>query len=89
MLDEYITVTDEKNKDKVNKVYIVETKGDQLVGNLDTKYKESVFDVCNRYAKKMPTDALDLAMKEREIEYEVIYGKDWERKLSELFVVGK
>lgn len=83
--DFIFTVTDEKNKDKVNKVYIVETKGDQLVGNLDTKYKESVFDVCNRYAKKMPADALVLAMKEREIEYEVIYGSEWQRKLSELF----
>ena len=87
--DFIFTVTDEKNKDKVNKVYIVETKGDQLVGNLDTKYKESVFDVCNRYAKKMPIDALDFAMKEREIEYEVIYGSEWEKKLSELFAEKK
>ena len=87
--DFIFTVTDEKNKDKVNKVYIVETKGDQLVGNLDTKYKESVFDVCNRYAKKIPADALDLAMKDREIEYEVIYGSEWQRKLSELFAGKK
>jgi len=83
--DFIFTVTDKKNKDRVNKVYIVETKGDQLIGNLDTKYKESVFDVCNRYAKKMPADTLGLVMKDREIEYEVIYGSEWQRKLSELF----
>jgi hypothetical protein len=28
-----------------------------------------VFDVCNRYAKKLSADTLDLAMKDREIEY--------------------
>ena len=83
--DFIFTVTDEKQKDKVNKVYIVETKGDQLIGNLDTKYKESVFDVCNRYAKKLPADTLEFLMKNREIEYEVIYGSEWQRKLSELF----
>lgn len=83
--DFIFTVTDKKKKDKVNKVYIVETKGDQLVGNLDTKYKESVFDMCNRYAKKIPADTLGMVMKDREIEYEVIYGLEWERKLSELF----
>jgi len=87
--DFIFTVTDEKQKDKVNKVYIVETKGDQLIGNLDTKYKESVFDLCNRYAKKMPADTLGFVMKDREIEYEVIYGFEWQRKLSALFSVKK
>jgi len=83
--DFIFTVTDGKQKDKVNKVYIVETKGGHLAGNLDTKYKESVFDVCNLYAKKLPADTLGLAMKDREIKYEVVYGSEWERKLSELF----
>jgi len=87
--DFIFTVTDEKQKDKVNKVYIVETKGDQLIGNLDTKYKESVFDLCNRYAKKLPADTLGFVMKDREIEYEVIYGFEWQRKLSALFSVKK
>ena len=86
--DFIFTVTDEAQKDKVNKVYIVETKGVMLAGNPDTKYKESVFDLCNRYAKKAPSDTLGLVMKEREVEYEVIYGSEWERKLSELFATG-
>lgn len=87
--DFIFTVTDGKNKDKVNRVYIVETKGDQLVGNLDTKYKELVFDVCNRYAKRIPTDALNLVMEERDIKYEVIYGSEWQRKLNDLFAGKK
>lgn len=86
--DFIFTVTDDAQKDKVNKVYIVETKGVMLAGNPDTKYKESVFDLCNCYAKKAPSDTLGLVMKEREVEYEVIYGSEWERKLSELFVTG-
>ena len=48
---------------------IVETKGVHLSRSPDTKYKKSVFDVCNRYAKKLSADTLDLAMKDREIEY--------------------
>lgn len=86
--DFIFTITDEKQKDEVKKVYIVETKGVMLAGNPDTKYKESVFDLCNRYAKKVSSDKLNLVLKEREIEYEVIYGSEWERKLSELFVAN-
>lgn len=85
--DFIFTVTEEKtkNKDKVKKVYIVETKGVQLSGNPDTKYKESVFDLCNRLARESSAGELNLALKNRPIEYEVIYGTQWERRLSELF----
>ena len=83
--DFIFTVTDEKEKDKVRKVYIVETKGVMLAGNPDTKYKESVFQLCNRLAKKVAPNTLNLAMKDKEIEYEVIYGQEWQRRLRELF----
>lgn len=83
--DFILTVTNGEQKKKVNTVYIVETKGDQLLGNLDTKYKELVFDVCNRYAKKMPAKTLGFAMNDLKIEYKVIYGTEWHRKLTELF----
>ena len=83
--DFIFTVTDEKQKDKVKKVYIVETKGVMLAGNPDTKYKESVFQLCNRLAKKVAPSKLDLITKGEEIEYEVIYGSEWQRRLSDLF----
>lgn len=83
--DFIFTMKDMKNKNKVNEVYIIETKGDQLIGNLDTNYKESVFDICNRYSKKITTEKLISSMKDRKIEFKVIYGNEWKRKLNEIF----
>lgn len=85
--DFIFTITEEKKKDEVEKIYIVETKGIQLAGNPDTKYKEAVFELCNKLVGKSKTDELLLGLKEKSIDYEVIYGTEWERKLSELFAV--
>jgi len=87
--DFIFTVTEEEKKDSVEKIYIVETKGIQLAGNPDTKYKESVFELCNELVKKSKTDELPLELKEKSIDYEVIYGTEWERRLSELFAIEK
>jgi len=84
--DFVFTITEEDKRDSVEKIYIVETKGIHLSGNPDTVYKESVFDLCNKLIKKSKTDALPLAFKEKQIDYEVIYGTDWQRRLSQLFV---
>jgi len=85
--DFIFTITEEKKKDSVEKIYIVETKGIHLAGNPDTEYKESVFELCNELVKKSKTDELPLGLKEKPIDYEVIYGTEWERRLSELFTV--
>lgn len=87
--DFIFTVTEEEKKDSVEKIYIVETKGIQLAGNPDTEYKESVFELCNELVKKSKTDELPLGLKEKSIDYEVIYGTEWERRFSELFAVEK
>ena len=87
--DFIFTITEEEKKDAVEKIYIVETKGIHLAGNPDTKYKEDVFELCNKLVKKSKTDELPLELKEKLIDYEVIYGTEWERKFSELFVVEK
>jgi type III restriction enzyme len=87
--DFIFTVTEEKRKDSVEKIYIVETKGIHLAGNPDTEYKESVFELCNELIKKSKTDELPLGLKEKSIDYEVIYGTEWERRLSELFALEK
>lgn len=87
--DFIFTVTEEAKKDTVGKIYIVETKGVQLSGNPDTKYKEAVFELCNKLVKKSKTDELPLGLKEKTIDYEVVYGTEWERRLNELFKVSK
>lgn len=89
--DFIFTLTEEEKKDVVEKIYIVETKGIFLAGSPDpdTEYKESVFELCNELVKKSKTEELPLGLKEKPIDYEVIYGTEWERRLSELFVVDK
>jgi type III restriction enzyme len=85
--DFIFTVSDEKKKNAIRKIYIVETKGEHLTGNPDTAYKESVFEICSRYSKKKTGESLGFGVKDNAIEYEVIYGQEWERKLNELFEV--
>lgn len=87
--DFIFTITEEEKKDSVEKIYIVETKGIHLAGNPDTEYKESVFELCNELVRKSKTDELPLGLKGKPIDYEVIYGTEWERRLSELFTLGK
>jgi type III restriction enzyme len=84
--DFIFTITEKDKRDSVEKIYIVETKGIHLAGNPDTIYKESVFGLCNDLIKKSKSDALPLTFKEKQIDYEVIYGTEWQRKLSELFI---
>lgn len=87
--DFIFTVTEEEKKDVVEKIYIVETKGIQLAGSPDTKYKESVFELCNELVKKARAEEIPLVFKEKPIDYEVIYQPEWERRLSELFTLEK
>jgi type III restriction enzyme len=68
---------------KVNKVFVLETKGDQLIGNLDTNYKEQLFDICNRYAKEI--DVLELFGQAGEIRFELVKQSTWKNQLETLF----
>lgn len=87
--DFIFTVTEEEKKDSVEKIYIVETKGIHLAGNPDTEYKESVFELCNEFVRKSKAEELPVSLKEKSIDYEVIYGTEWERRLSELFSIER
>jgi len=70
-----------KNYDKV---YVVETKG-IFLKNEDTKYKESIFDLCNEKAKGMSWSELGLKFKDKSIDFQVIFGDEWQRRFNELF----
>lgn len=66
-----------------DEVFVVETKGVHL-NNEDTKYKQSVFELCNQQAKKGSWSELALAMKDRAVHFEVVFGDEWQRKLNVL-----
>lgn len=66
-------------------IYVLETKGNQLAGNLDTQYKERVFELCNELAKKLTWTELGLEFPDQKVHFQVIVEDEWERVLNELF----
>lgn len=81
--DFIFTDTDDE-PEQFNRVYVVETKGMHLM-NPDTDYKKSVFQLCNKMAKKTTRSKLGLELDIPNIAFHVIHGDEWERKLNELF----
>ena len=72
-----------KNRGNYRKVFVLETKGLHLK-NENTAYKQSVFALCNKHAKRKTWNELVPAMQGKEINYEVVFQDEWERLLNEL-----
>ena len=70
-------------KEDYRKVFVLETKGLHLK-NEDTAYKQSVFALCNKHAKLKTWNELVPAMQGKEINYEVVFQDEWEKRLNEL-----
>ena len=80
---DFIFTATENKKDNIGKVFVVETKGIHLK-NEDTDYKQSVFDLCNKFAARKNLDQLALAMKDKRIRFEVIFEDQWKNRINEL-----
>ena len=82
---DFIFTTDgaAEKKSGYRKVFVLETKGLHLK-NENTKYKQSVFGVCNEHAKRKTWNDLAPTMKQKEITYEIVFQDEWEKKLNEL-----
>ncbi|MCA9350646.1 DEAD/DEAH box helicase family protein [Candidatus Saccharibacteria bacterium] len=68
----------------VNKIFVLETKGDQLIGNLDTEYKQELFAICNKYAKEI--DASEFFSQKSEIKFEMVKQSTWKNQLNNIFM---
>jgi type III restriction enzyme len=73
-----------ENEDGVCKFQFLETKGDHLEGNKDTKYKQKVFEYLNDLAKKEFTAAgeLKLIENEDELNFQIIFEDSWESDIK-------
>jgi type III restriction enzyme len=80
---DFIFATNGGGKGKFRKVFVLETKGLHLK-NENTAYKQSVFALCNKHAKKKAWNELVPAMRDKEISYEVVFQPEWEKRLNEL-----
>ena len=71
--------------EKYNRAHVVETKGIHLKEFEDTKYKRSVFQLCNKLGKKMTRSQLGEQLNVPEISFQVIDEEEWQQRLNEMF----
>jgi len=71
--------------DQFHKVFVTETKGLHLKRAADSDYKRSVFDICNRHAKKKDWAEFIPAMRGKVMRFEVVDEEEWEKRLNRLF----
>jgi type III restriction enzyme len=73
---------------EVEQWYVIETKGDQLIGNLDTKYKSSLMTkLTESYTEGAASKIGQLTLFEKRAAYhcELIAETDWELRMNKLF----
>ena len=73
-----------ENENGVCKFQFVETKGDHLEGNKDTKYKQQVFDYLNSLAKKEfgIVGEFNLMENQDELNFQIILQDRWESDIK-------
>ncbi len=80
---DFVFTEEGDKRELVEKVFVVETKGLHLK-NEDTEYKQSIFDLCNQYAKPIALNALGLKLRLPKMQFEVVYQDEWQQKLNEM-----
>lgn len=73
-----------KASDDFDKVYVLESKGEQLAGSSDTDYKRSVFELCNSQAIEKSWHELELGQSDRNFHFEMLDEKSWKDQLNSL-----
>lgn len=81
---DFIFATTENGK-AVEEVHVIETKGEQLSGNLDTNYKKALFDLCNRETKRLKPADWPSSSAKVPLHFEVLSQSEWEQRFNELF----
>ena len=72
---------------KIKKLSVLETKGDQLKGNDDTKYKRKLFEVLERQAVNESISVGDMEVvskKEKKMVFKILMESTWKEELGAL-----
>jgi type III restriction enzyme len=80
---DFIFTIHDQDENDYRKVFVLETKGLHLK-NEDTKYKKSVFALCNKHAKRKTWNELVPSMQGKDISYEIVFQDEWQNRLNEL-----
>jgi type III restriction enzyme len=79
----------EAEKDGVERLYFIESKGEHLEGNKDTSYKQELFNTINStlLSDIKPKGEVKLVNCKEEISFHMVFENDWENVLNKLLVV--
>ena len=72
---------------KIEKLSVLETKGDQLKGNDDTEYKRKLFEILEKHATNESVSVGDMEVvseKERKMIFRILMEKTWKEDLGKL-----
>jgi type III restriction enzyme len=77
--------TDKSNGNGFNRVFVVETKGLHIKDNDDTKYKKTLFALCNERSKETTVTELGMKMHADKVSFAVVDESEWENQFNTLF----
>ena len=75
---------DQSLENEYDKVFVLETKGVHLKANDDTKYKENVFELCNRLGAEKPWKELFNEFPNHDFEFQVVFEDEWQNEINRL-----
>ncbi|MFY9288435.1 MAG: DEAD/DEAH box helicase family protein [Alphaproteobacteria bacterium] len=78
----------ETGKDDIERLYFIESKGDQLEGNKDTDYKQKLFETINAAmaGDVKPKGEFKLADSKEKISFHMVFEGEWENELNKLLI---
>jgi type III restriction enzyme len=66
----------------VEKIFLIETKGEHLLGSEDTNYKKALFELCNQKAREVSPDELALVLRGIDYDFRVLPESGWEGEMG-------
>lgn len=79
----------EADKEGVERLYFVESKGEHLEGNKDTSYKQALFNTINAtlMGDIKPKGEIELVNCKEKISFHMVFENEWQNELNKLLVV--
>ncbi len=81
---DFITAAKAEDETTYDKLYVLETKGEHLLGNEDTEYKRQLLELCNEQAVEKNWQELDLGFGESDFVFQMVNEDGWKSQLSGL-----
>lgn len=73
-----------KPESEFTSVYVLETKGVQLMGNEDTVYKQELFALCNELCQPRPWNEVSQEMAMHHVQFQVIPENGWRQAIEQM-----